>query len=58
MWKPEERGPLGKRSSRWQDNIKMDPKETGKKSTTKNTFTHFCVQICCYFESITCPSDL
>jgi hypothetical protein len=32
MWKPEERGQLGRCSSRWQDNIKMNSKETGYKA--------------------------
>ena len=35
MWKPEERGQLGRRNSRWQDNIKMDPEETGYKAPLK-----------------------
>jgi hypothetical protein len=35
VWKPKERGQLGRSSSTWEDNIKMDPKETGYKAPQK-----------------------
>jgi len=45
VWKIKYRGQLGRCSSRWEDNIKMDPKETGYKTPKKYIHSFLCLNL-------------